>query len=79
MKLGAPAHFLEDLRALLNFLPPKGSLLTKKNKNNYQFSTADRHNYSVDDNNLIFNYINHDSETENPQNFLIMQLQPIST
>ena len=36
-----PATFFRSIGAMLGFLPPKGSLIGKKNKRNYKFSSED--------------------------------------
>lgn len=79
-ELRANGHgtFFRSLGAVLGFLPPKGSLLHKKNKRNYKFSSSDEIRIiNWINNNLIVNWVALDGKLENIESELILKSKPI--
>lgn len=79
-ELYATGHgtFFRSIGAVLGFLPPKGSLLNKKNKNNYKFSPTDTDKIiEIMKENFIINYIETEFRNGELETKLIEQYKPI--
>lgn len=79
-ELRARGHgtFFRSIGAVLGYLPPKGSLLTKKNKRNYKFSKTDEQKIIKWINeNLKVNWIEFNDDFESFENELINKHRPL--
>ncbi|MDA3954375.1 MAG: hypothetical protein PF485_12075 [Bacteroidales bacterium] len=79
-ELRARGHgtFFRSLGAVLGYLPPKGSLKTKKNKRNYKFSKKDEKKIIKWINeNLLVNWIEFNGDFESLETNLINTYKPI--
>ena len=79
-ELRANGHgtFFRSLGAVLGFRPPVGSLLNKKNKRNYKFSSADEAKIiSWINDNLLINLVEQNSSFEEIETALITQYKPL--
>lgn len=79
-ELRAKGHgtFFRSIGAVLGYLPPKGSLVEKKNKRNYKFSPKDEEKI-IDwmNTNLAVNWVEINSNLENIETFLINKYEPL--
>lgn len=72
------ATFFRGIGALLGFRPPKGSLVGKKNTNNYRFCTCDKTQIvKWMNDNLEFNFIKLDNNVVKSEEKLIKKYCPI--
>jgi hypothetical protein len=79
-ELRARGHgtFFRSIGAVLGFAPPKGSLLSKKNKRNYSFSTIDEKKIiSWINDNLLVNWIQVDEGYNQLETELILDQKPL--
>lgn len=79
-ELEAKGHgtFFRSLGAILDFTPPKGSLVEKSNKKNYTFSDEDEKKIILFiRENLIINYVVTDNRDEDTETQLIEKYRPI--
>lgn len=79
-ELRAKGHgtFFRSIGAVLGYLPPKGSLIYKKNKRNYKFSALDE--VSIIDwinSNLLINWVEYEGEIEMVELELIIKHKPL--
>ena len=79
-ELRAKGHgtFFRSIGAVLGYLPPKGSLVEKKNKRNYKFSPKDEEKI-IDwmNTNLVVNWVEINSNLDNIETFLINKYEPL--
>lgn len=79
-ELRAKGHgtFFRSIGALLGYLPPKGSLVEKKNKRNYKFSPKDEEKI-IDwiNANLVVNWFEINTNLENIETLLINKYEPL--
>jgi hypothetical protein len=70
--------FFRSIGAVLGFRPPKGSLVTKKNKRNYKFTAPDKEKIIawINDN-LTVNWIEHSRDLESIESELIAEYRPL--
>jgi len=79
-ELKAKGHgtFFRSIGAVLGFRPPKGLLITKKNKRNYKFSATDEEKIITWINeNLTVNWIEHSYDIESIEGELITEYSPL--
>jgi hypothetical protein len=79
-ELRAKGHgtFFRSIGAFLGYRPPKGSLLTKKNKYNYKFSKTDEQKIIKWINeNLIVNWINFSGDFKKIETELLNKYRPL--
>jgi hypothetical protein len=79
-ELNAKGHgtFFRSLGAILGYLPPKGSLLSKKNKRNYKFSASDESKIIAwIKANLLVNWVVISGDHENVESELILKHKPL--
>jgi hypothetical protein len=79
-ELRANGHgtFFRSIGAVLGHRPPKGSLVTKKNKRNYKFSPSDeRKIVSWINDNLVVSWIEYSGDFESFENDLITKYKPL--
>lgn len=70
--------FFRGIGAILDYLPPQGSLVNKKNQNNYRFSADDREKITNWMNeNLKFNFVESNEEISEVEQDLIKKHTPI--
>lgn len=79
-ELRAKGHgtFFRSIGAVLGYLPPKGSLVEKKNKRNYKFSPKDEEKI-IDwmNTNLAVNWVEINTNLENIETLLINKYEPL--
>ena len=79
-ELRANGHgtFFRSLGAVIGFRPPVGSLINKKNKRNYKFSSADEAKIiSWINDNLLINWVEQPSGFEEIETTLITKYKPL--
>jgi len=79
-ELRAKGHgtFFRSIGAVLGYTPEKGSLIGKKNQNNYKFSTTNQKNIIVWINsNLLVNWVVREQDLNIIENNLIKQYLPL--
>lgn len=79
-ELRAKGHgtFFRSIGAVLNFRPEKGSLLEKKNKRNYKFSSNDEKEIiNWINKNLLINWIEISNDLEEFETNLILKYKPL--
>lgn len=79
-ELRAKGHgtFFRSIGAVLGYLPPKGSLVEKKNKRNYKFNPKDEEKI-IDwmNTNLAVNWVEINTNLENIETLLINKYEPL--
>jgi len=79
-ELRANGHgtFFRGIGAVLGFRPPKGSLINKKNKNNYKFSAADEKKI-IDwiNAHLLVNWVEFSGDFETTETMLVEKFLPL--
>ncbi len=79
-ELRAKGHgtFFRSIGAVLGYLPPKGSLVEKKNKRNYKFSPKDEEKI-IDwmNTNLVVNWVEINTNLESIETILINKYEPL--
>jgi len=79
-ELRAKGHgtFFRSIGTVLGYLPPKGSLVEKKNKRNYKFSPEDEEKI-IDwmNTNLVVNWVKINANLEDIESILINKYEPL--